>query len=74
VDELVDDITTTLPTRPHHIAPPHFDRYGTDMFYAAFRRNRITTWYAFFTRYDENGDSVYLVRHIDNNHTISQHL
>jgi hypothetical protein len=42
--------------------------------YAAFRRNRATTWYAFFTKYYDNGQTVYLVRHITNNHTSAQHL
>jgi hypothetical protein len=74
VDDLLDDIISTLPTRPHRPAPPHFDRYGKGMWYAAFRHNRATTWYAFFTRYDTGGEIVYLVRYIANNHTAAQYL
>lgn len=74
VDELLDEIVATLPTCLHRPAPPHFDQYGKGMWYAAFRRNRSTTWYAFFTKYDDGGKTVYLVRHIANNHTVAQYL
>jgi hypothetical protein len=74
VDDLLDDITATLHTRPHKPAPPHFNRYGKGMWYAAFRRNRGTTWYAFFSMYNDGGRTVYLVRHIANNHTAARYL
>ncbi len=74
VDELVADILTTRPARHHKPAPRYFDRYGVGMWYAAFRRNRTTTWYIYFTKYDDDGQTVYLVRHIANNHTVAQYL
>ena len=74
VEELVDDILTTLPIRQHKPASSYFDKYGKDMYYATFRKNKQTTWYAFFTKYNENGNTFYLVRHIANNHTVAQHL
>ena len=74
VRELVDDIKANLPTRLHKSAPEHFDRYGKDMEYATFRKNKNTTWYAFFTTYRENGEEIYLVRYIANNHVVAQHL
>jgi hypothetical protein len=74
VKRLVDGIIAGLPTSLHKPAPPHFDRYGKGMWYAAFRHNRATTWYAFFTRYDSGGEIVYLVRYIANNHTAAQYL
>ena len=74
VEELVDDILTTLPIRQQKPAPSHFDRYGKGMYYATFRKNKQTTWYAFFAKYNENGITFYLVRHIANNHTVAQHL
>jgi hypothetical protein len=74
VTELLEEINLHLPTRLHKPAPPHFSRYGKGMWYAAFRRNRATTWYAFFTRYDDGGNTVYLVRHIANNHTAAQFI
>jgi len=72
--ELFDDIETTLPTRWKKPAPNHFEKYGKNMYYSGFRKNRNTTWYAFFTKYEENGETIYLVRHIENNHTAAHFL
>ena len=74
VDELVDDIKKTLPTRPHKPAPKYFDKYGLNMYFAAFQKNKHTTWYVFFTKYREHEEEIYLVRYIANNHTVAQHL
>ncbi|MDR0437058.1 MAG: hypothetical protein LBH22_02010 [Bacteroidales bacterium] len=72
--ELYDDIVLTLPTRHHKPAPLHFDRYGEDMDYAVFRKNKNTSWYVFFTSYEVENRVIYLVRHIANNHTVAQYL
>ena len=74
VKELFDDITENLPTHLKKPAPKHFDKYGKNMLYAIFRKNRQTAWYVFFTKYMENGEAFYLVRYIANNHVISQYL
>jgi hypothetical protein len=74
VKELVEDIMANLPNRQHKSAPEYFDKYEKNMFYATFRKNRQTTWYAFFTKYDLNGDTIYLVHYLANNHTVAQHL
>jgi len=74
VDELNDDIKTNLPTRQHKPAPKRFDKYGKGMKYASFRKNRRTTWYAFFKTYHDKGETIYLVRYMANNHTIAQYL
>jgi len=74
VDELRNDIKKTLPTRLHKNAPPYFDKYGKNMKYAAFKKNKQTTWYVFFKTYNKNGEKIYLVRYIANNHTVAQHL
>jgi len=74
VKELFDDIEENLPGRWKKPAPKHFEKYGKGMYYSGFRKNRKTTWYAFFTKYDENGETVYLVRHIENNHTAAHFL
>ena len=39
VNELYDDITRTLPTRPKKPAPPYFNKYGEGMYYATFKKN-----------------------------------
>ena len=74
VEDLIDDIETNLPTKLHKFAPPRFDSYGKNMHYAMFRKNRQTTWYVFFTKYNENDNIIYLVRYVANNHIIAQYL
>ena len=72
--DLFKNIKTNLPTKSKKPAPPHFDRYGAGMYYSSFKKNRKTTWYAFFNKYLVNGETVYLVRYINNNHMIAQYL
>ena len=74
VKDLYDDIKTNLPKKRHKPAPAHYDKYGKDMFYAAFPKSKRTTWYAFFDKYEENGEIIYLIRYIGNNHTEAHHL
>ena len=75
VDELYVDIQTNLPTKQHRRAPDRYKIYGEDVHYASFKKNRRTTWYAFFTKYqDENNQIIYLVGYIGNNHTDAHHL
>lgn len=74
VRELIWDIEDTLPMRASKIAPPYFGRYGKNMYYAMFRKSKTTQWYAFFTKYQEKGEMIYLVRYISNNHVIARYL
>jgi len=74
VDDLFDDITENLPIHLHKPAPKYFDKYGKNMKYAVFRKNKQTAWYVFFTIYNKNGEKIFLVRYIANNHTIAQYL
>lgn len=74
VRDLIFDIETSLPEKASKIAPPYFNRYGKELRYASFRKNRNTQWYVFFNKYRENGEVIYLVRYISNNHMIAQYL
>jgi hypothetical protein len=75
VDELFADIKANLPTKQHRRAPDRYNTYGEDVHYASFKKNRRTTWYAFFTKYqDENNQIIYLIGYIGNNHTDAHHL
>ena len=49
VDDLFFDIKTNLPLKHHKPAKPHFDQFGKGIYYASFKMNRNTTWYAFST-------------------------
>jgi len=74
VIDLFEDVKTHLPTFPSKPAPAYFDKYGKDLYYAVFRKNKRTSWYVFFTKYKENGEAIYLIRYIANNHVIAQYL
>jgi uncharacterized protein YkuJ len=74
VDDLFYDIESNLPTKRHKPAPRYFDKDGKGMKYAAFKKSRHTTWYAFFKTYEKNGETIYLVRYMANNHTVAHYL
>jgi hypothetical protein len=74
VASLFEDIIAKLPIRPSKPAPAFFQKYGADLQYTVFPKNKHTTWYVFFTKHWENGKEIYLVRYIANNHVIAQHL
>ena len=73
-EELFYEIQNLLPRKVHKKAPEYFNRFGRDMSYASFQKNKHTTWYIFFNVYDVVGETVYLVRYMSNNHVIAQHL
>ncbi|MDR2206911.1 MAG: hypothetical protein LBE36_12240 [Flavobacteriaceae bacterium] len=74
VIELIETIKTNLHRLPHKFAPTHFDRYEKNMKYAVFKRNRNTSWYVFFTSYKVEHEIVYLIRHVENNHTAAKYF
>lgn len=74
VNELLDDIRTTLPSKVSKLAPSYFNRYGKGMRYATFRKNKVTQWYVFFTKYQDEGGGVYMIRYITNNHVSAKYL
>jgi len=74
VIELIEEIEAHLPIIQQKPAPSYFDRYGKNMRYATFRKNKQTVWYAFFTTYEVENEKIYLVRYIANNHTVAQYL
>lgn len=73
-ESLFDDIYNNLPNKHKKVAPKYFDKYGKDMFYAVFRKNKNTSWYVFFAIYYTNGETVYFVRYISNNHVVAHYL
>jgi len=74
VDDLICDITINLSNKLHKPAPKHYDQYGKELYYATFKKNRQTSWYAFFSKYVENEEVIYLVCYMGNNHTEAHHL
>jgi hypothetical protein len=74
VDDLYNDITQKLLVSIKKTAPKYFDKYGKGMYYTSFRKNKQTQWYAFFRIYRKDGETIYQIRYIANNHTIAQYL
>ena len=74
VMELYDDIIMNLPVKLHRPAPDYFDKYGKNMEYAIFKKNKHTQWYVFFRVYQKDGEVIFQVRYIGNNHTVAQYL
>lgn len=70
VEDLVDDIVQNIQHKHKKIAPDYFSRYGKNMYYTAYRKNKNTTWYVFFNYTEE----LIYIRYIGNNHSIGQHL
>ncbi|HUH75579.1 MAG TPA: hypothetical protein VLZ75_14385 [Chitinophagales bacterium] len=69
------DIRNLLPTKIKRPAPPYFDKFGKNMLYSVFEKNKVTQWYVFFNVYQkEDKELVLLVRYISNNHMIAQFL
>ena len=64
----------TLPLKLNKPAPPYFDRYGKKMLYATFRKNKATQWYVFFNVYQKDGEMIFIIRYISNNHVTAQYL
>ena len=73
-EQLFRDIQTNLPVKVGKGAPAYFDRYGSDMLYSAFPRNKQTVWYVFYSVHTVDGEIVYLVRYLTNNHVVAHHL
>ena len=73
-DELFEAIKNELPYKSPKLAPDYFNKFGLGMYYAMFKRNKNTSWYAFFNIFRYNGEIVYYVRYIGNNHVIAQYL
>lgn len=73
-NSLMLDIENNLSKFPKHQAPTYFRRYGKDLFYSSFPRNKRTTWYVFFTIHKKEEELIYLIRYISNNHVIAKHL
>ena len=74
VDDLFYELKTKLHIYPSKPAPKYFDKFGKNMNYTGFRKNRNTTWYVFFDTYKVDDEIIYLVRYIANNHTVAQYL
>lgn len=72
-EQLFLDIKNNLPIKLKKGAPSFFKRYGTNLFYSAFKHSNHTTWYVFYSIHISDGETLYLVRYLTNNH-VAAHL
>lgn len=70
IDDLANFIRENIHITPHKKAPFFFTRYGSNLFYITYQRNKQTSWYIFF----EEAHQYYLIRHITNNHVSGHHF
>lgn len=61
----------TIHIKRKHKASDYFERYGKDLLYVSYPKNKRTTWYFFFTYHPDK--DIYLIRYITNNH-VAGHL
>ena len=73
-EQLFKEIQTNLPIKLKKDAPAHFEMYGKGLFYSSFPKNHQTTWYVFYSMHEIDGETIYLIRYLGNNHVIAQHL
>ena len=64
IEDLVDYVKNNITIKPHKLAPSHFSKYGSNLFYITYNRNKQTTWYILF----QKTGSFYFIRYITNNH------
>lgn len=74
INELFNDIQNNLYIKVKRKAPLHFRFLGAKVYYTSFTKSRHTQWYVFFSVYLIDGEEVYLVRYIANNHIIARYL
>lgn len=70
IEDIVSFILSNIHTFPHKKAPDYFTKYGKDLLYIFYSRNKNTTWYIFF----EKTEVHYLIRHISNNHVVGKYF
>lgn len=73
-EQLFKDIQTSLPLKMKKHAPSYFKKYGKDLFYSSFSKNKNTTWYVFYSIHEQKGETFFLIRYLGNNHIIAHHL
>jgi len=65
------DMETTIHIKQKYDVPFYFRRYGKNLYYVCYPKNKHTTWYFFFTYHPDS--NIYFIRYITNNH-VAGHL
>lgn len=70
MEDIVSYINKSIETAPHKKAPVYFSKFGNNLYYITYIRNKQTTWYILF----EKGYDYYYIHHITNNHVSGQYF
>jgi len=70
IEDLVNYVKANIAIKQHKKAPNYFSRYGSDLFYITYKRNKQTTWYILFQKTGQ----FYFIRYITNNHVAGQYF
>jgi len=65
IEDLVYYVEKNISLLHHKKAPVYFSKYGSELFYITYQRNKQTTWYILFQKSKQS----YFIRHIINNHS-----
>ncbi|MCD7935448.1 MAG: hypothetical protein LUG98_01155, partial [Tannerellaceae bacterium] len=71
VISLISTMEATIHIKQKYEAPVYFSKYGKNLYYVCYPKNKRTTWYFFFTYHPDN--DIYFIRYITNNH-VAGHL
>ncbi|HIZ86330.1 MAG TPA: hypothetical protein IAC04_07555 [Candidatus Coprenecus stercoravium] len=74
VENLLDDVRDNLHLKVKISAPAYFKKYGQKLLYSVFKSSTATSWYVFYNVYDVDGEQVFLIKYIANNHSIAKFL
>jgi len=74
VGNLLEDIHDNLHLKVKSPAPAYFERYGQKLLYSVFKSSTATRWYVFYNVYKVDGEQVFLIKYIANNHSIAKFL
>ncbi|MCD8193403.1 MAG: hypothetical protein LUD74_02425, partial [Tannerellaceae bacterium] len=55
VQSIIKEMQETIHLKPKRRTSRHFERYGRNLYYVFYPKNKRTTWYFFFT-YHFNGN------------------
>lgn len=70
IEDIVGFITLKIHTFLPKPAPTYFSKYGKNLFYIFYSRNKNTTGYIFFEKTEEH----YFIKHISNNHIVGHYF
>ena len=74
VENLLDDIRDNLHLKVKSPAPAYFEKYGQQLLYSVFKSGAATRWYVFYNVYEVEGEQIFLIKYITNNHSVAKFL